>query len=333
VQRLMDGSSNSSSNSSNVVDGAVEARPSTAAVASLCPPAPPSSNAATTTTTTTAATAKSGGNNTNNNNNGDNHHGDVPPCVHYERKCDIVAPCCHRPYGCRICHDEMSPACGTMDRFAISVIMCRRCKRRQCSKTNECESCRASFAEYHCPKCNLWMSTDKDPFHCELCGICRVGGRENYRHCDTCCMCVSASVYDTHSCECTVSLSVLAGGGGPPRASCPPILCATAMGCYFPNARFAVPSLVTPCPPPTPPFLIFLPPPPTRDDDDNGDTAITSTYQAFRTSTRTTARCAARTCSPRANPPRTSRAGTPSTSTASATSPGSTGGARYARRL
>lgn len=203
VQRLMDGSSSNSS--------AAEARPpSSTATASpffgVCPIASPSSSsaattaAATTTSMTMAAhTATSG---VNNNNDNDNHHGgDAPPCVHYERKCDIIAPCCLRPYGCRICHDEMSPSCGTMDRFAISVIVCRGCKRKQCSKTNECESCHTSFAEYHCAECNLWMSMDKEPFHCEQCGICRVGGRKNYRHCDTCCMCVSASVYDTHACE------------------------------------------------------------------------------------------------------------------------------------
>jgi RING finger/CHY zinc finger protein 1 len=153
--------------------------------------------------------------------------------VHYERKCDIIAPCCRRPYGCRICHDEMSLACGTMDRFAISAIVCRRCKRVQCSKTNECESCRTPFAEYHCAECNLWMSTDKEPFHCDLCGICRVGGRENYRHCDTCCMCVSASVYDTHGCEYAVCLSVLAAAGPRLVRRVPPMLYANAMGYYF----------------------------------------------------------------------------------------------------
>ena len=30
-------------------------------------------------------------------------------CTHYERQCNIVAPCCSRVVGCRICHDETSP--------------------------------------------------------------------------------------------------------------------------------------------------------------------------------------------------------------------------------
>ena len=27
-------------------------------------------------------------------------------CVHYERNCNIVAPCCQLVFGCRICHDD-----------------------------------------------------------------------------------------------------------------------------------------------------------------------------------------------------------------------------------
>lgn len=121
-------------------------------------------------------------------------------CVHYERKCDIVAPCCGRVFGCRVCHDEMSPNCGPMDRFAIEEVVCRVCNTRQGSKTNSCIKCGVAFAEYHCPKCNIWMALAKRPFHCDQCGFCRVGGREKFRHCAKCCMCISATVYDTHSC-------------------------------------------------------------------------------------------------------------------------------------
>ena len=27
-------------------------------------------------------------------------------CVHYERKCVVVSPCCDKVYGCRVRHDE-----------------------------------------------------------------------------------------------------------------------------------------------------------------------------------------------------------------------------------
>ena len=40
----------------------------------------------------------------------------------------------------------------------------------------------------------------KKPFHCDLCGFCRVGGQENFRHCSECCMCISINVFETHRC-------------------------------------------------------------------------------------------------------------------------------------
>lgn len=57
--------------------------------------------------------------------------GEVIACVHYQRKCNVVAPCCGVPFGCRVCHDEMSTACGPMDRFAIKEIICKECSTRQ----------------------------------------------------------------------------------------------------------------------------------------------------------------------------------------------------------
>ena len=53
-------------------------------------------------------------------------------CVHYVRKCKIVAPCCGKIFGCRICHDEsMVTTCGPMDRFKIQEIICKECNTRQ----------------------------------------------------------------------------------------------------------------------------------------------------------------------------------------------------------
>ena len=68
------------------------------------------------------------------------------------------------------------------------------------NSTNICMSCGVKFADYHCSKCNLWMDLSKKPFHCDKCGICRVGGKDNFSHCDQCCMCISVSVIDTHNC-------------------------------------------------------------------------------------------------------------------------------------
>jgi hypothetical protein len=124
------------------------------------------------------------------------------PCVHYERKCNIVAPCCGKIYGCRVCHDELSNSLhGQMDRFLINEIICKECNTRQgCS--NQCVNpvCAVIFAEYHCDLCNLWMGLSNDPFHCHKCGFCRVGGAENYHHCDQCSMCINADTLETHAC-------------------------------------------------------------------------------------------------------------------------------------
>lgn len=53
-------------------------------------------------------------------------------CVHYERNCNIVAPCCQRVFGCRICHDELSPAGHPpMNRFLVREVVCKNCQTRQ----------------------------------------------------------------------------------------------------------------------------------------------------------------------------------------------------------
>ena len=53
-------------------------------------------------------------------------------CVHYERNCNIVAPCCNRIFGCRICHDELSPTGhAPMNRFLIREVVCKNCSTRQ----------------------------------------------------------------------------------------------------------------------------------------------------------------------------------------------------------
>jgi RING finger/CHY zinc finger protein 1 len=121
-------------------------------------------------------------------------------CVHYERNCSIIAPCCGRICGCRLCHDENSPSGHPpMDRFMIREVICKRCTTRQ-PASNLCTNCGMTFGEYHCGICNLWMAQSKKPFHCAECGFCRVGGVENFRHCNECCMCISVHVFQTHNC-------------------------------------------------------------------------------------------------------------------------------------
>lgn len=160
-----------------------------------------------------------------------------PLCQHYERKCTLIAPCCGAAFGCRICHDDCPvlppkievaeaqnlgrrkyprssslPSSFTsmetpeethhnIDRFAINEVICRVCYTRQSSKTNNCLQCKVQFGEYHCSTCNLWMSQEERPYHCEYCGFCRVGGAENFLHCHDCGMCIDKSLYTNHNCK------------------------------------------------------------------------------------------------------------------------------------
>ena len=41
---------------------------------------------------------------------------------------------------------------------------------------------------------------EKQIFHCDGCGICRVGGRENFFHCDVCNCCLALFQKNNHVC-------------------------------------------------------------------------------------------------------------------------------------
>lgn len=66
---------------------------------------------------------------------------------------------------------------------------------------NKCVNCQIQFGEYHCNICNLWMSSEDQPYHCEHCGFCRVGGAENFQHCHECGMCIDVNLYQDHHCN------------------------------------------------------------------------------------------------------------------------------------
>ncbi|EEA07863.1 CHY zinc finger domain-containing protein [Cryptosporidium muris RN66] len=155
-------------------------------------------------------------------------------CNHYKRLCKIVAPCCNKVYWCRHCHNE-DPLNdhGDLDRHKISEIVCAICNTHQrvsntCINYHEYNGnlsensnredfnnyhdtnsdginriyCPKEFASYFCSKCNLWddLGIQKKIFHCDECGICRVGSKTSYFHCKVCCMCYPTSIKDTHIC-------------------------------------------------------------------------------------------------------------------------------------
>ncbi|KAG7386492.1 hypothetical protein PHYPSEUDO_015592 [Phytophthora pseudosyringae] len=137
-------------------------------------------------------------------------------CPHYGRRCHVLAECCKTWVGCRLCHDAQLGEQHQIDRFAIRQMRCDLCRTEQpCAQ--ECVRCHENMAAYFCSVCNLFddKGLEKEVFHCDQCGICRVGGRENYYHCVKCCGCYPHSLEAKHKClegsmhrECPICLDV-----------------------------------------------------------------------------------------------------------------------------
>lgn len=83
----------------------------------------------------------------------------------------------------------------------VKEIVCSKCKLKQ-SVSNKCLECNTQFGKYFCSICNLFDDTDKGQFHCNLCGLCRVGGETNFFHCQLCNMCISVGIKDEHHKKC-----------------------------------------------------------------------------------------------------------------------------------
>lgn len=47
-----------------------------------------------------------------------------------------------------------------------------------------------SLLQYTCLVCNLFDDEDKNQYHCDGCGICRIGGKDRFFHCEVCNMCL-----------------------------------------------------------------------------------------------------------------------------------------------
>lgn len=129
----------------------------------------------------------------------------MPECTHYKRNCRLQAPCCLKFYPCRFCHNDDNFS-HEMDRHKVQNIQCVTCDTVQ-KVSNQCVKCSIQFGEYFCAVCRLYDS-EKGQFHCDKCGICRVGPKEDFFHCDTCNACLSTSLKDNHKCVVNASMSV-----------------------------------------------------------------------------------------------------------------------------
>jgi RING finger/CHY zinc finger protein 1 len=124
-------------------------------------------------------------------------------CPHYKNRCSVRATCCDIFYPCWRCHDEifdpMSKSNHEIIKSDIYQIICDECLTIQ-SPGSKCTFCDIIFGKYTCVPCAVYDDTDLGQFHCEKCGICRKGEKENYVHCDNCKMCLSKSMMNVHSC-------------------------------------------------------------------------------------------------------------------------------------
>ena len=129
-------------------------------------------------------------------------------CSHYARRAMLVCAECDTPYWCRHCHDaelDNEPDVKRrhqLDRSRVTDIVCGKCNTRQpvgafCTNA----SCGITFGEYTCTRCPFYDDrVEREYFHCSECGICRVGGRDNFFHCPTCDGCFSKSMEQNHTC-------------------------------------------------------------------------------------------------------------------------------------
>ena len=111
---------------------------------------------------------------------------DEPPalgCPHYKRNIKLQCSTCDLWYTCRFCHDEVEN--HSLNRRETKNMLCMLCGCAQ-PAAEACRECGEPGARYYCSVCKLWDNdSEKSIYHCEGCGICRVGqglGKDFY-HC------------------------------------------------------------------------------------------------------------------------------------------------------
>ncbi|KAL5227385.1 hypothetical protein ABZP36_015650 [Zizania latifolia] len=128
-------------------------------------------------------------------------------CAHYRRRCHIRAPCCNGIFDCRHCHNEVknSIKIDTMKRHElprheVQQVICSLCGTEQ-EVRQVCVNCGVCMGKYFCEVCKFFDDdVSKQQYHCNGCGICRIGGRENFFHCSKCGCCYSVVLKNSHAC-------------------------------------------------------------------------------------------------------------------------------------
>ena len=125
-------------------------------------------------------------------------------CMHYKRNVKLQCFDCHRWVNCRYCHDSLHdlPFPHNLRRKMTRNMLCMLCQTPQ-PAAEICISCDEYAAWYYCPKCKLWDNEpNKRIYHCDDCGICRLGEGlgKDYVHCKKCNVCISINTSAAHTC-------------------------------------------------------------------------------------------------------------------------------------
>ena len=125
-------------------------------------------------------------------------------CAHYKRNVKVQCFDCHLWFPCRHCHDQSRdlPFPHPLNRKKTQNMLCMLCRIPQ-PAAEMCSNCGEYAAWYYCSKCKLWDNdSNKRIYHCDDCGICRVGEGlgKDYVHCRRCNVCISISTSASHPC-------------------------------------------------------------------------------------------------------------------------------------
>lgn len=94
-------------------------------------------------------------------------------CKHYMRNIKVQCNDCKKWYTCRHCHDQAEK--HSLIRKEIRNMLCMLCSTPQ-PAAEYCRRCNEQTAVYYCDICKLWDNDSRRRiYHCEDCGICRVG--------------------------------------------------------------------------------------------------------------------------------------------------------------
>lgn len=122
-------------------------------------------------------------------------------CEHYYRNAFPICSTCGKIVRCRFCHDDEIYD-HRFNRSETKYMYCLLCKKIGPIGTH-CQHCKQEVSKICCPICKTLCMIGEDvkpAYHCEKCGVCRVGLAENSVHCDKCGTCYDIKSQKTHVC-------------------------------------------------------------------------------------------------------------------------------------